>query len=84
MRIIGGKFGGRVLKVPEFAPTRPTTNIAKEALFNMLENFYNFENVKFLDLFGGTGQLSFEMATFVAYTCYIRKKVKSLRVISLL
>lgn len=63
MRIIAGKFGGRVLKVPEFSPTRPTTNIAKEALFNMLENYYNFDNIAFLDLFGGTGQLSYEMAS---------------------
>lgn len=63
MRIIAGKYGGRVLKVPEFAPTRPTTNIAKEALFNVIENAYNFENIRFLDLFGGTGQLSYEMAS---------------------
>ena len=41
MRIIAGKHGGRVLKVPEFSPTRPTTNIAKEALFNSLENLLN-------------------------------------------
>jgi 16S rRNA (guanine(966)-N(2))-methyltransferase RsmD len=63
MRIIGGKYGGRVLKVPEFSPTRPTTNIAKEALFNIIENYYNFDNIRFLDLFGGTGQLSYEMAS---------------------
>ena len=63
MRIIAGKYGGRVLKVPEFSPTRPTTNIAKEALFNTLENYYNFENIRFLDLFGGTGQLSYEIAS---------------------
>jgi 16S rRNA (guanine966-N2)-methyltransferase len=63
MRIIAGKYGGRVLKVPEFSPTRPTTNIAKEALFNVIENYYNFDNIRFLDLFGGTGQLSYEMAS---------------------
>lgn len=63
MRIIAGKYGGRFLKTPEFSPTRPTTNIAKEALFNSLENYYNFDKIKYLDLFGGTGQLSFEMAS---------------------
>lgn len=63
MRIIAGKYGGRFLKTPEFAPTRPTTNIAKEALFNTLSNYYNFDNISYLDLFGGTGQLSFEMAS---------------------
>ncbi len=63
MRIIAGKYWGRFLKTPEFAPTRPTTNIAKEALFNTLNNYYNFDKIAYLDLFGGTGQLSFEMAS---------------------
>lgn len=63
MRIIAGKYGGVNLKTPTFAPTRPTTNIAKEALFSMINNYYNFDNINFLDLFGGTGQMSYEFAS---------------------
>lgn len=63
MRIIAGKYGGMHIKQPMFDPTRPTTNIAKEALFNMLENYYNFDNIRFLDLFAGTGQISLEFAS---------------------
>lgn len=63
MRIIAGKYGGVNLKTPTFAPTRPTTNIAKEALFSTIETYYDVENVKFLDLFGGTGQISYEFAS---------------------
>ena len=63
MRIIAGKYGGVNLKTPTFSPTRPTTNIAKEALFSSLDNYYNFDNVNFLDLFGGTGQMSYEFAS---------------------
>lgn len=63
MRIIGGKWKSLNLKVPKFEPTRPTTNIAKEALFNVLNNYFNFDNIRFLDLFAGTGQLTFEFAS---------------------
>lgn len=63
MRIIAGKYGGVNLKTPTFSPTRPTTNIAKEALFSMIDNYYNFENINFLDLFGGTGQMSYEFSS---------------------
>ncbi len=62
MRIIGGKFGGRRFYPPaDKWPTRPTTDYAKEALFNILQNRFEFENVRFLDLFGGTGSHSIEM-----------------------
>lgn len=63
MRIIAGKYGGINLKTPTFAPTRPTTNIAKEALFSIINNYYNFDKINFLDLFGGTGQMSYEFAS---------------------
>jgi 16S rRNA (guanine966-N2)-methyltransferase len=63
MRIIAGKHAGYVLKQPFFEPTRPTTDIAKEALFSVIDNYYNFENIKFLDLFGGTGNISYEFAS---------------------
>lgn len=63
MRIIGGKHKGFRFTPPRKTPARPTTDIAKEGLFNILNNIYNFENVKYLDLFGGTGSLSFEFAS---------------------
>lgn len=62
MRIIGGVFGGRRFYPPGKGwPTRPTTDVAKEALFNILINRIDIEPVRFLDLFGGTGSHSFEM-----------------------
>ena len=63
MRIIGGKHKGRRLKVPFLKPTRPTTDIAKEALFNIIGNYYNFDNISFLDLFAGTGCISYEFGS---------------------
>ncbi len=61
MRIIGGEFGGRLLHPPmKKWPTRPTTDIAKEALYNILSNRIAFEEVSMLDLFGGTGMHSLE------------------------
>ena len=64
MRIIGGEFGGRKLNPPGKMPyTRPTTDIAKEGLFNVLQHKLNFEELKTLDLFGGTGSISYELAS---------------------
>jgi len=64
MRIISGKFGGRKINPPAKMPyTRPTTDIAKEGLFNILQNRINFEGIKTLDLFGGTGSISYELAS---------------------
>ena len=64
MRIISGKFGGRRIQPPTNMPhTRPTTDIAKEGLFNILQNRMNFEGIKTLDLFGGTGCISYELAS---------------------
>jgi 16S rRNA (guanine966-N2)-methyltransferase len=64
MRIISGKFGGRRINPPAKMPhTRPTTDIAKEGLFNILQNRIDFENIKTLDLFGGTGSISYELAS---------------------
>jgi 16S rRNA (guanine(966)-N(2))-methyltransferase RsmD len=60
MRIIGGKFRGKRLKVPIFNDLRPTTDFAKEALFNILSNKIDFENISFLDLFSGSGSISYE------------------------
>ena len=64
MRIIGGKFRGRRFDPPADAwPTRPTTDISKEALFNILNNQLDFEESKCLDLFGGTGSHSYELCS---------------------
>jgi 16S rRNA (guanine(966)-N(2))-methyltransferase RsmD len=64
MRIIGGEHGGRKFNPPNNMPyTRPTTDIAKEGLFNVLQHKLDFEELKTLDLFGGTGSISYELAS---------------------
>lgn len=64
MRIIGGSLGGRRIQPPSKMPyTRPTTDIAKEGLFNILQNRMSFEGISTLDLFGGTGAISYELAS---------------------
>jgi 16S rRNA (guanine966-N2)-methyltransferase len=64
MRIISGKWGGRRIHPPAKMPhTRPTTDIAKEGLFNILQNRLSFDGIKTLDLFGGTGCISYELAS---------------------
>ena len=64
MRIISGKFGGRKINPPHNMPyTRPTTDIAKEGLFNILHNRVQIEGASTLDLFGGTGCISYELAS---------------------
>ena len=64
MRIISGKFGGRKINPPHNMPyTRPTTDIAKEGLFNILQNRVQIEGATTLDLFGGTGCISYELAS---------------------
>lgn len=63
MRIIGGIHGGRKFHPPTKMPARPTTDIAKEGLFNILQNMIGFSQIKTLDLFGGTGSISYELAS---------------------
>lgn len=63
MRIVGGTFGGRRFSPPARIPARPTTEVAKEGLFNMLSNSFDLEDIKTLDLFGGTGSISYELAS---------------------
>ncbi len=61
MRIISGKFGGRKFYPPaDQWPTRPTTDISKEGLYNTLQHDLDFESIKMLDLFGGTGNHCYE------------------------
>ena len=90
MRIISGTLGGRVLQPPmKKWPTRPTTDIAKEALYNILSNRIDFEDAIMLDLFGGTGAHVFEFlsrgCTNVTYVdmypkcvSWVKKQIKSL------
>lgn len=62
MRIIGGQFKGYRFNPPaDKWPTRPTTDFSKEALYNILLNILDLEEVKFLDLFGGSGNHCYEM-----------------------
>ena len=64
MRIISGIHGGRRIAPPHNMPhTRPTTDIAKEGLFNVLQNNLEIPELKVLDLFGGTGCISYELAS---------------------
>ena len=63
MRIIGGKLKGLRINPPANLPVRPTTDLAKEALFNILYNQFDFEEIRVLDLFSGTGNLSLEFAS---------------------
>jgi len=64
MRIVAGKWGGLKIHPPVKMPyTRPTTDIAKEGLFNILQNRIDFDGIKTLDLFGGTGCISYELAS---------------------
>jgi 16S rRNA (guanine(966)-N(2))-methyltransferase RsmD len=63
MRIISGKHKGRRISPPKGLPVRPTTDMSKEALFNVLNNHFNFEGLKVLDLFSGTGNISYEFAS---------------------
>lgn len=63
MRIIGGKNQRRQIIAPSKLPVRPTTDMAKEALFNILNNHFDFESIRVLDLFAGTGNISYEFAS---------------------
>lgn len=61
MRIVSGQYGGRRFEAPKNMQARPTTDLAKESLFNILQNRTDLEGIKALDLFGGTGSISFEL-----------------------
>lgn len=71
MRIVSGLYKGRAIRPPKNLPVRPTTDMAKEGLFNVLNNLVEFEGLNTLDLFCGTGNISFEFASrgAVSVTC---------------
>ncbi len=63
MRIISGIYRGRTINPPKNLRARPTTDFAKENIFNVLANMYDFEEIDVLDLFAGTGSISYEFAS---------------------
>jgi 16S rRNA (guanine(966)-N(2))-methyltransferase RsmD len=63
MRIVSGKLKGRRFSPPSSFKARPTTDQARESLFNILNNLISFEEQEVLDLFGGTGAMSYEFAS---------------------
>jgi 16S rRNA (guanine966-N2)-methyltransferase len=63
VRITGGIYRGRMIHPPSNLPIRPTTDFAKSALFNILNNYFDFSTLKILDLFAGAGSISYEFAS---------------------
>lgn len=63
MRIISGNLKGILINAPKGLPVRPTTDRAKESLFNILEHHFNIPQLTVLDLFSGTGNISYEFAS---------------------
>ena len=63
MRIIAGKNKGRKIVAPTTLPVRPTTDLGKESLFNILNNYVDYEECSVLDLFAGTGAMSLEFVS---------------------
>lgn len=63
MRIVSGTHKSKRIYAPKNLPVRPTTDMAKESLFNILNNDYYFDEIRILDLFSGTGNISYEFAS---------------------
>lgn len=63
MRIITGLYKSRKIVAPKNLPVRPTTDMAKESLFNIINNLFYFDDISVLDLFAGTGNISYEFAS---------------------
>lgn len=76
MRIIGGKYKGRRIDPPSDFKARPTTDFAREGLFNILNNRVDFESITVLDLFSGTGSISYEFASRGATAIHLVEKDK--------
>ena len=78
MRIISGQYKGHRFSVRKNFPSRPTTDFAKENIFNVLGNYFDVEGIRVLDLFAGTGSISFEFASRGANVDLIEKDFKSI------
>lgn len=76
MRIIGGKYRGRRIEPPANFKARPTTDFAREGLFNILNNRVDFGSISVLDLFSGTGSISYEFASRGAASVHLVDKDK--------
>ncbi len=63
MRIISGEHKGRTIQVRKNFDARPTTDYAKESIFNIINNHFDFDVIEVLDLFSGTGSISYEFAS---------------------
>ena len=63
MRIISGKYRGKKFLLPKTLNLHPTTDFAKEGLFNILNNNFDISKIKVLDLFAGSGNISYEFAS---------------------
>jgi 16S rRNA (guanine966-N2)-methyltransferase len=74
LRIIGGRYKGRKIVPPGNLKARPTTDFARESLFNILNNRVNFEEISILDLFSGTGSISYEFASRGAAEVHLVEK----------
>jgi 16S rRNA (guanine966-N2)-methyltransferase len=74
LRIIGGRYKGRKIVPPGNLKARPTTDFARESLFNILNNRIDFENITVLDLFSGTGSISYEFASRGAVAVHLIEK----------
>jgi 16S rRNA (guanine966-N2)-methyltransferase len=74
LRIIGGKYRGRRIEPPSNFKARPTTDFAREGLFNILNNRVDFETISVLDLFSGTGSIGYEFASRGAVTVHLIEK----------
>jgi 16S rRNA (guanine966-N2)-methyltransferase len=74
LRIIGGKYKGRIINPISGLKARPTTDFAREGLFNILNNRVDFESISVLDLFSGTGSIGFEFASRGAEVVHLIEK----------
>ena len=63
MRIVSGRYKGRIIQPPKNLRARPTTDFAKENLFNVITSYWDLDGVEVLDLFSGTGSISYEFAS---------------------
>ena len=82
MRIISGELGGRRIKIPRNLPIRPTTDLAKEGIFNIVSNKVNLEDLKILDLFSGSGMVGLEFISRGSKVTFVEKNIQCVKHIS--
>jgi 16S rRNA (guanine966-N2)-methyltransferase len=82
VRIVGGQYRGRHIPVRKNFPSRPTTDFAKENIFNVIANHFDFDRLQVLDLFAGTGSISYEFASRGSQVDLIEKDYRSIAFIN--